>query len=228
MTRSRTPILSVLLALALIAYGAAYSSSAYAQDQDAEGAQVEKFTPPPPQDLAHIYSPDYCDFRAGFPTEPLMETKCDGGENRDQCYDRAGFVQTFGLNSTVSLTVTCNPIDADVKERYDEEVMIKTLEAMTDENVVQTYSTSFKRDEQGRYKVAGLIGEGMVGVTPSIYIMQMWLGDRSAMIVESQLIGAQFEESDALFRDLLMNIRYKDDNEESVTDADTAAEDNED
>ncbi|MFN3700410.1 MAG: hypothetical protein ACK4VI_02680 [Alphaproteobacteria bacterium] len=225
MTRSRTPILSVLLALALIVYGAAYSSSAHAQET--ESAPAEAFTPPPPQDLAHIYSPDYCDFRAGFPTEPLMETKCDGGENRDQCYDRAGFVQTFGLDSTVSLTATCNPIDADVKERYDEEVMIKTLEAMTDDNVVQTYSTSFKRDEQGRYKVAGLIGEGMVGVTPSIYIMQMWLGDRSAMVIESQLIGEQFEESDALFRDLLMNIRYKGDDEESTASA-PADEDNED
>lgn len=170
----------------------------------------------PPQDLPHKYSPDYCEFEAAFPEEPYIQNKCDGGENADQCYDLVSYTQTFALDATVTMRVVCNKIGQDIKDKYDETVMVKTLEAMTKSKVVQQFSTSYREDEAGNYRLAGLVGEGKAGMIPSIFIAQMWLGKSSAMTIEAELIGEQFDESDALFRDLLRSIQYK--NQSAATD----------
>lgn len=201
------PIL--LAALPLIAIISTPSAAQEAQSPLPENEMVQ-FEPPPPQNLPAKYSPENCEFEAAFPEEPFIKEMCDGGESGTECYNLASFTQTFGLDATVYVQVVCNAIGEDIKNKYDENVMTKTLEAMTKDDVTQAYSTSYSEDEQGRYKLAGLVGEGRVGVTPSMYIAQMWLGNKSAMTIEAQLIGEQFPESDGLFRDILSGIRYKD------------------
>jgi hypothetical protein len=177
-----------------------------------------------PKDLTHKYSPDYCEFETSFPEEPYIENKCDGGEDRNKCYDLVSYTQTFALDATVTMRVVCNKIGQDIKDKYDETVMIKTLEAMTKEKVVQQFSTSYREDEDGNYRLAGLVGEGKLGMIPSIFIAQMWLGKNSAMTIEAELVGEQFNESDALFRDLLRGVSYKDAVNTPVVPAEKAAE----
>lgn len=179
-------------------------------------------TPVPPKDLTFQYSPDYCEFEASFPEEPYIKTQCDGGESGTECYELVSYTQTFALDATVTLRVVCNQIGEDIKDKYNEAVMVKTLEAMTKKNIVQQFSTSYTEDENGQYRLAGLVGEGKVGMTPSIFIAQMWLGKQSAMTIEAELVGEQFNESDALFRDLLRGVQYK-----SAPDSDHANSNNE-
>lgn len=198
------------------------------EDQTPEPQPSEEqvaFEPIPPKELPAKYSPDYCEFEAAFPEAPYIKTQCDGGESGTECYEHVSYTQTFALDATVTLRVVCNKIGQDIKDKYDEDIMVKTLEAMTKQNVVQKFSTSYMEDESGDYRLAGLVGEGKVGMTPSIFIAQMWLGKQSAMTVEAELVGEQFNESDALFRDLLRGVRYKSaQNADNATDTDSSEE----
>ena len=171
---------------------------------------VVPYNPPEPVDMTHIYSPEYCEFKVGFPTEPFITEKCDGGENADQCYEEVSYTQTFGMDATVGFRVVCNAIGDDIKDRYSQDIMIATLVEMTKKSVVNTFNTTYFQDKENRYRLAGLVGEGKVGITPSMFIAQMWLGQNSALTIEAELIGDAFENSDALFRDVLRSVRYKD------------------
>lgn len=171
------------------------------------------YEPLPPKEMTHVYSPPPCEFTAGFPEEPHITERCDGGESGDECYNQISYTATFGLSATVDVKVICNPIDKGIKDKYDKSVMIKTLEAMSGEAIKNKYDVNYTEDEQGHYKMAGMVGETMVGMSPGIYIAQMWIGEQSAMTVEAQLIGDPIEEGDAMFRDILRSIRYKGDDE---------------
>jgi len=183
-------------------------ANAFAQSATSE--ETVPYMPLPPKEMTHIYSPDMCEFTAGFPEEPLISERCDGGENKDECYNQASFTRTFGITSTVDVKVICNEVDAGIKNKYKEDIMIKTLEAMSAATIDEQYNVNYSEDEQGRYKMANLVGEVTVGMSSGIYLAQMWIGDRSAMTVEAQLIGDPLEESDAMFRDILRSIRFKD------------------
>lgn len=184
---------------------------AYAQEEDAP------YEPPPPKDMSHIYSPPPCEFTAGFPEEPFIKEVCDGGESGDECYNQVSYTATFGLSATVDVKVICNAIDEGIKEKYDKSVMVKTLEAMSGQSIENQYDVNYTEDEDGRFKMAGLVGDIMVGMSPGIYIAQMWIGEKSAMTAELQLIGDPVEEGDAMFRDILRSIRYNGDNDTDET-----------
>lgn len=206
-----TKLLKVLTLFLLI------PAAAYAQDQapaeeqasPAPPVQAERPQAPPPKDMTHIYKPDYCDFQIGFPEDPVVEQKCDGGENRDECYEQVSYTQTFGLDATVNFRAVCNQIGQEIKDRYDQEIMIATLEEMTKDSVVEKFNTTYHEDEEKRFRLAGLVGEGKVGLIPSIFVAQMWLGENSAFSVEAEIVGDAFLEPDALFRDIMRSIQYK-------------------
>lgn len=161
--------------------------------------------------LAHAqdstYAPEFCDFAITFPEEPYTTQRCEG-ENNERCYDMISFTQVFEMSTTVNFRVICNPIEPSVREQYSGEVMQATLRAMTSKSVVSEYSTNFS--EEDNYKMAGLVGEGMVGRTPTIYIAQIWIGDKSAFSVEAELIGNINEPADELYSNVLRSIGHKD------------------
>ena len=175
----------------------------------ANDAIIIPYEPPPPQDYTHTYSPEHCEFSVAFPTEPFIQERCDGGENRDECYEQINYTQTFGIDATVGFRVICNKIGADIKDKYDQAVMVATLQEMTKKSVVNTFNTTFNAEKEGRYKVAGLVGEGKVGITPSMFVAQMWIGGNSALTIEAELIGEPLADADALFRDVLRSVYHK-------------------
>lgn len=175
----------------------------------ANDAIIIPYEPPPPQDYTHMYSPEHCEFSVAFPTEPYVIERCDGGENRDECYEQVNYTQTFGIQATVGFRVICNKIGSDIKDKYDQAVMVATLQEMTKKSVVNTFNTTFNVEKDGRYKVAGLVGEGKAGITPSMFIAQMWIGESSALTIEAELIGEPLADADALFRDVLRSVYHK-------------------
>lgn len=155
-----------------------------------------------------IYGPEFCDFAITFPEQPYETKRCEG-ENSERCYNMISFTKVFEMSTTVNFRVICNPISKDVREQYSGEVMAATLRAMTKKTVAKQFDTSFSEEEN--YKMAGLVGEGMVGRTPTIYIAQLWIGDRSAFSVEAELIGNINQPADQLYSDVLRSIGHKDD-----------------
>ncbi len=163
-------------------------------------------TPGLAEDTHFTYTPDTCEFSVTFPEEPVIKNTC---EPDGPCYDEVIFNQVFELSSTVKTRIICNTISDDVYDTYSGDVMKATLKAMTDPAIIQTSETSFRENEN--YKQAGLVGEGMVGRTPTLYIGQLWIGKTSALSVEAQLIGAEYEPADSLFSEILQSVTFKND-----------------
>lgn len=155
------------------------------------------------------YGPDFCEFSITFPSEPYKVRRCEDELKNERCYDLVSYTQVYELSSTVNFRVICNPIGDEILEAYSPEVMQATLKAMTKKSVVQEFNTSFR--EEKKFKQAGLVGEGLVGRTPTIYIAQLWIGEKSALSVEAELIGEPMPEADTLFRDVLITVGHKDD-----------------
>ncbi len=151
------------------------------------------------------YAPDYCEFKITFPEEPYIEEKCDGGYNKDECYKRTSFTKVYDLDATLKVTVICNPIGAELKDSFNQGVMVATLEEMTKERVTEKFESTFREEET--FKIAGLVGEGKMGMTPTIYIAQLWIGQKSAFSLEAELTGESHKEADALFSEILKSVQ---------------------
>ncbi len=153
--------------------------------------------------FAQDYSPEGCDFSITFPAEPYIEEHCEA----DQCYKEVSYTKVLDLNTSIKIKVICNPVGDDIYTHYSAEIMKETLKAMTDQSVIQTFDSSFREEEH--YKQAGLVGEGLKGLTSTLYIAQLWIAKNSALSIEAELIGDASDEADTLFSDILKSIQYK-------------------
>ncbi len=154
------------------------------------------------------YSPEHCEFSVAFPEAPAVRQRCEK-ENNERCYDLASYTEVFQLSATVNFRVICNPSGEDLFKQYSGKIMEATLRSMTEPGIVKTFETNFREEKE--YKQAGLVGEGKVGVTPTIYIAQLWIGHKSVMSVEAELIGEADESADALFGEVLKSVHFKGD-----------------
>ncbi len=157
------------------------------------------------------YGPDFCEFRVAFPEEPAPTKRCDN--NGGRCYDLVSYTKVFDLSSTVNFRVICNPADKETIDFYTEDVMKRTLQAMTKRSLVDTFDTNYREEED--YKQAGLVGEGKISQgASSVYLAQLWVGKHSIFSIEGELIGEQHKDADKLFRDILVSVRAKNDTRE--------------
>lgn len=153
----------------------------------------------------YTYSPDYCDFAVTFPAEPVVERQCDDAEET-RCYQEISFTKVFEFSSTMRFRVICSPINQEIMQSYSGQIMQETLKALTDKEVIETYETSFAEEEN--FKQANLIGEGQMGVMPTLFIAQLWISENSAFSIEAELVGGEDEKADAAFSDVLKSISY--------------------
>lgn len=151
-----------------------------------------------------------CEFTATLPVPPYKERRCPEEDAKSpQCYDIVNYTKVYELKTTVSVRLTCNPADGNMYERYNTAVMKATLEGMVSRNRdVKDYRISLR--EQGGAKVANLVGSGEMGLTPTLYVAQIWIGRESVFTVEAQLIGEELPVADAAFRDILTSIHPAD------------------
>lgn len=152
------------------------------------------------------YSPDFCEFSVTFPSEPYTSRRCDDKDEK-KCYDLVSYTQVYAMTSTVNFRIICNPIDKDVAKQFTPDIMKTTLKAMTRDSVIKEFDTSFR--EATGYKQAGIVGEGQVGQTPTVYLGQLWIAEHSALSVEAELIGEPHPEADKIFSEVLKSIRFK-------------------
>lgn len=156
-------------------------------------ARAESFT----------YAPATCDFTVTFPGQPDIQEVCENG----QCYDQVTFIKVFDMDASLSFSVTCSAVNEDTAAAYTPDVMRTTVRAMSRGTGVERFETNILQED--KYRMASLIGEGLSGRVPMIYIGQLWIGESSAFVIKAELVGPQHEEADRLFSDVLRSARLK-------------------
>lgn len=154
----------------------------------------------------YTYGPDHCEFAVTFPAEPDSIERCEA-DDTSRCYQLIRYTQSFGVEAVIKFRVICNPVDADIRRKYDEDVSLAVVRAMARNSEARNFETSFR--ETNIFRLASLIGEASGGKDGGLYIAQLWTGERSVMSLEAELIGAQMREADLVFSDILRSVGPK-------------------
>jgi hypothetical protein len=150
------------------------------------------------------FAPDFCDFEITFPEKPLVAQKCVPGGD---CYEVNSYTMVYDLQTTVDITVTCNPSTPAAYERYSEPVVRAALAGMVETRNLETSETRFQDFET--IKSGSLTGTGRAGQQDKIYSGQLWIGPNSIFTVQAELIGEAHDKADKNFRDILQSIKSK-------------------
>lgn len=175
----------------------------HAQDQAAQEPQEQAFQP---SDYKFGYSPEHCDFYAGFPEEPLAVNHCENEDDAGTCFDLVTYTKVFGLSSTVKIQVICNPATDEMYDHFTEETMQATVRSMTSDKVIKEFNID-TREAEG-YRQTGIVAQGRQGLHDTLYIAQLWISKNSIMSVQAELMGEQTPEADELFANILRNIGH--------------------
>lgn len=211
------PRRALLLALALLSIGVPASAQQREKLRAAPGNEPPKL----PAEVikeevkleTQVYQPEYCDFFATFPGEPIKSRRCEE-EAPDRCYDLVSYTKVFGLSSTVRAEIICNPLPEGAYADYTPEVMKQTVESMALGEVMQGYEPNVI--EETNFKQAGMIGRGRAGMGDTVFVAQLWVGKRSILAVQAEMMGEPSEEADAHFAEILRSIGYQETEEEKT------------
>ncbi len=185
--------------------------SAAAQEQAEGAASTQGNSAPVLMETPHKletqkYSPDYCEFTANFPEEPIVNNYCEKQDDPSTCYNLISYTKVLDMASTINIEIICNPATPEMYAEFTPEVMESTVTEMTKGKVIEQLNIN-TREAEG-YRQTGLIGKGKKGLDDSIYLSQLWLSESSIMSVEAEMSGAQSNEADKLFASILQSIGY--------------------
>jgi hypothetical protein len=154
-----------------------------------------------------IYNPPNCEFQVDLPSQPYTVTKCNPDNPKD-CHDVTTFTKVFDMAASVDFTLTCNPAEKNMYEKYSAPIMLKTLEAMVDHDSVDSYEKDVAVTDA--VKRAVIIGSGTSGKQKKIYTVQLWIGHKSVFTIEGSLVGDYVPEADTMFADIVKSIKTVD------------------
>jgi hypothetical protein len=181
--------------------------SAMAQDASENSPSAPVLMQTPHKLESKKYSPDYCEFTANFPEEPIVNNYCEKEDDPTTCYNLISYTKVLELASTINVEIICNPATPEMFAEFTPAVMEDTVNEMTKKNTVEIYDIN-TREEEG-YRQTGLIGKGRKGLDDTIFLSQLWISEKSIMSVEAEMSGVQTDEADHLFADILKSIGYK-------------------
>lgn len=211
------PRRAFLLALALLSIGVPAAAQQHEKLRALPGTEPPKLPAEVIKEEAkletQVYEPEYCDFFATFPGEPIKSRRCEQ-ENPDRCYDLVSYTKVFGLSSTVRAEIICNPLPEGAYDDYTPEVLKQTVESMALGEVMQGYEPNVS--EEANFKQAGMIGRGRAGMGDTVFVAQIWVGRRSILAVQAEMMGEPSEEADAHFAEILRSIGYRESEEEKA------------
>lgn len=169
-------------------------------DAAAEAAGAEE------EDTSYRFAPDFCDFEITLPEEPTTMQKClgDGG-----CFNVNSYTMVYDLQTTVDVSVTCNPSTPAAFDKYNEAVMRAALAGMVENRNLETHEVRFMEDKKTKTKSAALSGAGTTGRQEKIYTAQLWIGPNSVFTIQAELVGGAHAEADKSFSDILSSIKTK-------------------
>lgn len=157
-------------------------------------------------DKSYRFAPDFCDFEITLPEEPTVMQKClgDGG-----CFDVHSYTMVYDLQTTVDISVTCNPSMPTAFDKYSEPVMRAALAGMVENRNLETHEVRFMEDKKTKTKSAALSGAGTTGRQEKIYTAQLWIGPNSVFTIQAELVGGAHDIADKSFSNILSSIKTK-------------------
>lgn len=157
-------------------------------------------------DKSYRFAPDFCDFEITLPEEPTVMQKCLGDSG---CFDVHSYTMVYDLQTTVDVSVTCNPSTPVAFGKYNEAVMRAALAGMVENRNLETHEVRFMEDNKTKTKSAALSGTGTTGRQEKIYTAQLWIGQNSVFTIQAELVGGAHEVADKSFSDILSSIKTK-------------------
>ncbi len=210
MTKFKSLLFLITLWIAASAFGLlAMTSAGYADDKKEEAAAEkpaeEAAAKKDPKDKSFRYAPDFCDFEITFPEQPAIAKKC---LPEGQCYDVNSYTMVYDLQTTVDVSVTCNPSTPEAYEHYTDSVMKAALAGMVEERNLTKHEMKFNQYETT--KNAAISGVGTTGMQEKLYTGQLWVGQNSVFTVQAELVGSAHHVADKSFGEILASIKTKD------------------
>lgn len=152
------------------------------------------------------FAPDFCDFEITFPEAPIVAQKCvpDSG-----CFEVHSYTMVYDLQTTVDVSVTCNPSTPDAYKQYSEGVMKAALAGMVEDKGLTSHEVRYQTLKDEQVKNAAITGAGMTGRSEKIYSGQLWIGPNSVFSVQAELIGSAHTDADKSFGDIMASIKTK-------------------
>jgi len=171
-----------------------------------------------------------CDFEMAFPSEPFTTRRCHP-MMQDRCDLMNSFTKVYDLEATINFYYSCKPIEQAQRVNFTQDAVQIMMVSRPGVSNLETYEMTFDSDNEN-YSRGALLGAGPSpnGQDVMIYMTQIWVSDKSVLSLEGELIGAQHEEADKIFSEILYSMRYKDDadteetSEETIEDEDKPAE----
>lgn len=165
----------------------------------AVSAHAEEFT----------YSPEGCDFQITFPDEPYATRRCHD-QMRDKCTLMTSYTQVIDLDTTINFYVTCKQSKESLRDSFTPDLMRTSILARPGVQNLEVYDISY--DETDNATMAALLGAGKSanGNDTMLSVIQLWIGDKSVLSLEGELIGQQTEKSDRIFADILQSLHHND------------------
>ena len=152
------------------------------------------------------YAPTNCDFEMVFPDEPYIAKRCPEGQN--SCYDLTGYTYVYDVQTSVDVSVTCVPSNAESYATYSKPVIRTALQGMLRKHNVENAEINTR--EKNGYRVGSLLGSAKRGRQSGIYNAQLWVGQNSILTIEGRLLGPSHPQADITFGDMLSSVKKKD------------------
>jgi len=192
--RSAHTIIAVLLLASALLFAAA---PARAQVQGTPEAAQGSFP----------YRQPGCEFEIVFPKAPYTTRRCNP-ELPDNCELMTSYTQVFDLSATLNFYVSCKPVEESVASQFTQDIMQTPLLARAGASRLQTQETAYDQNDNAR--MAALLGAGKAGSGNGdlLYVSQIWVGKKSIMTIEGELIGSANDEADIMFADILRTARF--------------------
>jgi hypothetical protein len=197
--------------LSILAVTMIYTAPVFAEDKKVEEKPAEEAAAAPAQekkedDKSFRYAPDFCDFEVTLPETPTNMKKCLPDND---CFDVSSYTIVYDLQTTVDISVTCNPSTPDAYEQYNEAVMRAALAGMVENKNLSSHEVRFDELKEENAKSAAITGTGTTGRQEKIYTAQLWIGQNSVFTIQAELIGGAHEMADKSFSDILSSIKTK-------------------
>lgn len=203
--RISTKTIFYVLALMMVCSVPAYAEDKKTEEQPAEEAPA-KTEAKKEDDKSFRYAPDFCDFEVTFPETPATMKKCLPDND---CFDVSSYTMVYDLQTTVDVSVTCNPSTPEAFESYNQAVMKAALAGMVESKNLSSHEVRFDEIKEENVKSAAITGTGSTGRQEKIYTAQLWIGPNSVFTIQAELIGSAHEKADKSFGEILSSIKTK-------------------
>ena len=147
----------------------------------------------------HLQEP-FCDFEITFPETPRIR-------KAEDLEIFAEFTKIYDLAHSVRTDVTCKALKPEDRMVLAQDILLQELEKFALETNVRITSSNRSTNDTGEIQTTVVVGHKEGQADSSFVTYQYWLGPSSLFLMEAVKTGANNEEQDNLFFDILRSMQ---------------------